>query len=108
MVDDPAQFRLKAKACRRLADIAEDEQRRALWIERADHWEQLAAKAAKGPQQRIKRNAVTDRRQREDVCFNFKYPFNDGFASTPYKLPRERQALCQFWFENGHGMSVCQ
>jgi hypothetical protein len=51
MVDDPAQLRLKAEACRRLADLAEDAQRKALWIERADHWEQLAAKATKRPQQ---------------------------------------------------------
>jgi hypothetical protein len=39
----------KAEACRRLADLADDEQRKALWIERADHWEQLAVKAAKRP-----------------------------------------------------------
>jgi hypothetical protein len=52
MIDDPAQLRLKAEACRRLADMAEDAQRKALWTERAHHWEQLAAKAAKRPQQR--------------------------------------------------------
>jgi hypothetical protein len=31
MLDDPAQLLLKAEACRRLADIAEDPQRKALW-----------------------------------------------------------------------------
>jgi hypothetical protein len=50
MLDDLAQLRQKAEACRRLADIAEDAQRKALWIERADHWEQLAAKAGERPQ----------------------------------------------------------
>jgi hypothetical protein len=52
MGDDPAQLRLKAEACRRLADITEDTQRKALWIERADHWEQLASKAATRPQRK--------------------------------------------------------
>jgi hypothetical protein len=47
--DEAALLRLKAEACRRLADIAEDEYRKALWIERAHHWEQLAAKTEKQP-----------------------------------------------------------
>jgi hypothetical protein len=51
MLDDPVQLRLKAEACRRLADLAEDLQRKALWIERADHWDRLAAKTAEPPQQ---------------------------------------------------------
>ena len=37
---------LKAEACRRLADKAENEWRKALWIERARHWDQLAAATA--------------------------------------------------------------
>jgi hypothetical protein len=37
---------LKAEACRRLADTAENEYRKAIWIERAHHWDQLAAEAA--------------------------------------------------------------
>jgi hypothetical protein len=37
---------LKAEACRRLADTAENEFRKALWIERARHWDQLASEAA--------------------------------------------------------------
>ena len=41
------EFRRKAEACRRLADTAEDQYRRALWIERAAEWERLAAKATK-------------------------------------------------------------
>jgi hypothetical protein len=48
-LDAPDQLRLKAEACRRLADITEDAQRKALWIERGDYWEQVAAKAAKQP-----------------------------------------------------------
>jgi hypothetical protein len=46
LLDDPTQLHLKAEACRLLADTSEDAQRKALWIERADHWEQLAATAA--------------------------------------------------------------
>jgi hypothetical protein len=45
--DDLAQLRRKAEACRRLADMSEDAKRKAMWLERADHWEQLAVKAAK-------------------------------------------------------------
>lgn len=52
MPDDLAQLRLKAEACRRLADLAEDAERKALWLKRADDWEQLATKAAKPPRSR--------------------------------------------------------
>jgi hypothetical protein len=52
MPDAAAQLRLKAEACRRLADIAEDAYRKALWVERARHWEELAAKAEKQSQHR--------------------------------------------------------
>jgi hypothetical protein len=48
----------KAEACRRLADLADDEQHRALWIERVDHWEQLAVKAAKRPTAKTAANLV--------------------------------------------------
>jgi hypothetical protein len=51
-IDDSAQHRLKAEACRRLADAEEDPYRKARWMERADYWERLAAKAAKLSQQR--------------------------------------------------------
>ena len=47
MVDEVAQHRLKAEACRRLADLCKDAKPKALWIERADRWEELAAKAVK-------------------------------------------------------------
>ncbi len=51
--DEPAQLRQKAEACRRLADMyEEDPERQTLWIERADHWEKLAIKAEKQPRQR--------------------------------------------------------
>ena len=46
--DDPAQLRLKAEACRRLAEIADDDaERKAIWTERANYWDQLARKAEK-------------------------------------------------------------
>ncbi|HEY1748284.1 MAG TPA: hypothetical protein VGG11_16150 [Xanthobacteraceae bacterium] len=47
MVDTQADHRMKAEACRRLADLTDDPQRKELWIERADYWERLAAKAPK-------------------------------------------------------------
>jgi hypothetical protein len=46
--DKAAQLRLKAEACRRLAELCDDAERGALWLERADHWENFAIKAAKG------------------------------------------------------------
>ena len=46
MSDELALLRLKSIACLQLADTAEDEHRRSLWIERARHWEQVAANAA--------------------------------------------------------------
>lgn len=52
MFDEPAQLRQKAEVCRRLADMADDAGRKALWLERADHWEQLATKAPKQPNRR--------------------------------------------------------
>ena len=52
LVDDTAhrmsgiqnELRRKAEACRSLAAGAEDEWRKALWIERAQDWESEAAK----------------------------------------------------------------
>jgi len=52
LVDDTAhrmsgiqnELRRKAEACRSLAVGAEDQWRKALWIERAQHWELEAAK----------------------------------------------------------------
>jgi hypothetical protein len=49
MPDDPAQLRLKAEACRRLADMFEEPERKAHWGERAADWERLATKAKKRP-----------------------------------------------------------
>ena len=45
MADEVAQRRTKAEACRRLADLAEDASGRAMWDERAEYWERLAAKS---------------------------------------------------------------
>jgi hypothetical protein len=49
MHDEAAELRLKAEACRRLADLAgaADPVRKALWLTRADQWNELADKAAK-------------------------------------------------------------
>ena len=47
MIDDPAQHRLKAEACQRLADMYEDTKNKALWTKRARHWEQLAIETEK-------------------------------------------------------------
>jgi hypothetical protein len=44
---DPAQLRLKAEACRRLADLTEDSEHEALWQKRANEWERLATRAEK-------------------------------------------------------------
>ena len=37
-----ARLRLKAEACRRLADTSEDVVRRTLWLDRADYWDQAS------------------------------------------------------------------
>jgi hypothetical protein len=47
MANDPAEMRQKADACRMLANIAENPERKALWLNRADYWEELAVKAVK-------------------------------------------------------------
>jgi hypothetical protein len=47
MSDQRARFRLKALACRRLADLAEDAEREALWRKRANDWERSATGAEK-------------------------------------------------------------
>jgi hypothetical protein len=47
MSDQADHLRLKAEACRRLADLSDDIHRKLLWLERADHWERLAKKAVK-------------------------------------------------------------
>jgi hypothetical protein len=49
MPDDLAQLRLKAEACRRLADMFEEPERKAHWSERAADWERLATEAEKRP-----------------------------------------------------------
>jgi hypothetical protein len=45
--ETPAQFRLKAEACRRLADLADNVERRKLWLNRAADWDDMAVKAEK-------------------------------------------------------------
>lgn len=52
MFDELALSHARAEACRRLAHITENPARKALWIERAQHWEELAAKPAMEPQRR--------------------------------------------------------
>jgi hypothetical protein len=45
MPDDPILLRLLAEACRKLAGVFEEPDRKVLWIERAGHWDQLATEA---------------------------------------------------------------
>jgi len=45
MVEDPLALRRKAEACRQLASLDQSGERKALWLKRADDWEQLATKA---------------------------------------------------------------
>jgi hypothetical protein len=45
--DHSTELRQKAEACRRLADISESAERKALWLKRADEWEKLAIAAQK-------------------------------------------------------------
>lgn len=52
---DATQLRSRADGCRQLANVSEDANRKALWIERADHWEKLAKEAEK----RLTRKART-------------------------------------------------
>lgn len=40
--DEPATSGLKARACRQLANLSDDAERKALWHERAEHWEKRA------------------------------------------------------------------
>jgi hypothetical protein len=42
---------MKAEACRRLADLAENLEGKATWIERSVYWDDLAVKAAKREKQ---------------------------------------------------------
>ena len=41
------EFRRKAEACRRLADLSPEPERQKHWLDQADEWERQAAKAAK-------------------------------------------------------------
>ena len=45
MPGHPAELRQKAEACRKLAGMFEEPDRKVLWIERAGHWDQLAIEA---------------------------------------------------------------
>jgi hypothetical protein len=49
MVEDFTALRRKAEACRQLADLDQSSERKALWLKRADHWEELAIKAKTQP-----------------------------------------------------------
>jgi hypothetical protein len=41
------EYRRKAEACRRLADLSLEAERKALWIEQAGEWDRRAITAAK-------------------------------------------------------------
>jgi hypothetical protein len=57
------EFRLKAEACRRLAELSDDTKRAALWTERAARWDRLSAKAAKRPRQAKHKKGYEARRK---------------------------------------------
>lgn len=52
MPKELAQLRRKAEACRRLADMSEDIDRKAMWLQRADYWELRAMQVQKHPRPR--------------------------------------------------------
>jgi len=54
MLEDSIALRRKAEACRQLADMDQSAERKALWLKRADDWEQLAIKAEKRPKNQRK------------------------------------------------------
>jgi hypothetical protein len=47
MPDDVFALHRKAGACRQLADMDQSAERKALWLKRAEHWEEVATKAEK-------------------------------------------------------------
>lgn len=47
MFDQSASLRLKGEACRRLADLSDNAERKAVWLKRADEWDELARNAEK-------------------------------------------------------------
>jgi hypothetical protein len=47
MPDDAFALHRKAEACRLLAEMKQSAERKALWLKRAEYWEQLATKAEK-------------------------------------------------------------
>lgn len=47
MFDEREEFRAKAEACRRLADLSKDAERKAFWLDRAGYWKRLATNTAR-------------------------------------------------------------
>ena len=50
----PTALRFRADACRAVAETSDSAERKALWLERARQWEELALKAAERPLESIK------------------------------------------------------
>jgi hypothetical protein len=57
MADKATELRIKADACRRLADMDDNRSQKSIWRERADDWEALATKA---DQSRRSANVLND------------------------------------------------
>jgi len=53
------EYRRKAEACRRLADIFPETERKARWIQQANEWERLAADALKQSRRKQRTEALT-------------------------------------------------
>lgn len=52
MADERAQSRAKAEACRRLAALSKNAERKAFWMDRAAYWEGLATNTVRQPHRR--------------------------------------------------------
>lgn len=59
MFDERTQLRATmTEACRRLADLSGDAERKAFWLKRAGYWERLATNAAKRSPARKRKTAL--------------------------------------------------
>jgi hypothetical protein len=65
MLDDHAEWCRKADSCRTLAKLSDTAERKALWLARADHWQELALKRVERLLQSVKSKPMTDGPEKE-------------------------------------------
>jgi hypothetical protein len=53
------EYRRKAEACRRLADISRETERKVHWMKQATDWDRLAAEAVKQSRRKQRTEALT-------------------------------------------------